>query len=350
MFLQIEMAATYFVDKKGDKFESKNAEKDINNLDPKIINFFLGIIEKFWSAEEAQYVTSGYFADEDDQDLGISIAKPYILSILSDKGNFGDNTKALARHLFQNSPKTSAPGLLGIFVVKDSISKSKYVCILKLRYKDEDVIKIPNDALTQLTVELVENMLISDLQKGAIIPHPTKSDYDLKVTDVVTDEPAQYFTSNFLGCRTKKSDVHQIKKLVDELESIGRESSTRVNTERLPAVIASLQEKNLDIDTALLAEVATEENLYEDEIAPELFETHFHDNVGGSLNIPAAVFSSKGKKMKPRTITFKFIGGEYDGVKVIGSPQALRNILKTEGDRAILHIETTRDGFSASYE
>lgn len=350
MTLQIEAIATYFVDKRNNRFDDTSAEKNVGTLPLEVSTFLLKLVEFFWEEEEKKYITSGFFTDETDQEIGVSIAKPYINGILAGTGTFAVHTRNLASHLYQISPRTAAPGLLTILKLYDQTNDVHYVCILKIRYKDESLVKIPNDALTQITVELIENVLLSDVQKGAIIPHPIKADYELKVTDNVGDDPAQYFTGAFLGCKTKKSDVHQIKNLIPELEELGREKGIRINTEKLPAVIASLQEKEVDVTPDVLAEVASEEGLYESNIDSVAFDNHFRDDVGDSLDIPAASFSSKGKRRTPRAVTIKFVGGEYNGITINGNVQTLKNIIQVEGDRAVLHIETTRDGIRITYE
>jgi hypothetical protein len=305
-----------------------------------------------WNAEDTGSNRSGHFVPDDDAKLGPSIVKQHFEDLCQAGNRFFNATKELATHLYRQTPGTASPGVIAVLQLIQPADHKVFIAILKIRHKDEKFVRVLSQALTQLEVEQVENMLLSDIQKGVIIPHPHKSDYDLKLIDkVVRGEPAKYFSENFLGCSTKKSDEHQVRRLLPELRQYAQKRRLPLKNERLSGVIVALQEQDTNITTPVITEIVQEQEVFGPDFQPDDFETFINrESDLGSVDIPRERFNGRGKTLKPRSITYKFRDPRFRGVTIKGPAEILRNILSVEGDTATFRIETTANGYDATYE
>ena len=290
--------------------------------------------------------------------LGPSVVKQCVGRIIPEGGEtkkenrFFAASKDLAHHLYQKSHPKASPGVLAVVHVTESHNGNAFVSVLKIRHKDESFVRILGEALTQLEVEQVENMLLQDIQKGAIIPHPDRSKYDLKVVDrQATDDPAEYFTEGFLGCLTKKSDEHQVKVLVQELEKYARTRDLPVAIEKLPQVITGLRERDMDVTTSVVTEVVQEQGVFGPDFQPDDLMAYIEQSNLGSVDIPRDRFAGRGKKAEqPRRLIYRFRDPALRGVTLSGPPETLTNILSVDDDVCTFYIQTTRNGFHVDYK
>jgi hypothetical protein len=351
--LELNRLAIHYVDRSSPGPIYAPREQNIAALHPTIVGFLLSLVSVVWNALDTGTTRSGRFVPDDHERLGPSVVKRCIHTILRGDAGFFDTSRDLAQHLYRQSPGTASPGLLAITRVVRPDDGAIFVALLKIRHKDESFVRVLGEALTQLEVEQVENMLLREVQKGAIIPHPYKTEYDLKVVDKqATDDPAKYFTENFLACLTKKSDVHQIKKLLPALQRFGRDRELPVATEKLPQVVAALQERNTDVTTTVLAEVVREQEVFGPGLQPDDFVTYIEQQSDvGPVDIPRVRFARRGKRAeKPRRLTYRFLEPDLRGVTLTGPPETLASILSVDGDVFTFRIQTTRDGVSVDYE
>ena len=350
--LELNRLAIHYVDRNSGSLECAPGEQDVEALDSTITDFLLALVSEVWNAREAGSTRSGHFVPDDDEGLGTSVAKQCVATIIHEEDGFFDASIDLAQHLYQQSPGTASPGLLAVMRLVQSADGAIIVALLKIRHKDESFVKVLEQALTQLEVEQVENMLLPDIQKGAIIPHPHRGDYDLKVVDKqATDDPARYFTEDFLGCLTKKSDEHQVKELLPELRRYGWERDLPMLSERLPRIVAALQERETNVTTETITEVVQENEVFGPDFQPDDLETYINQESDlGPVDIPLERFVGRGKTGRiRRQITYAFRDPQFRGVSISGSPEILENILSVEGDTVTFFLQTTKDGFDVRY-
>jgi 37-kD nucleoid-associated bacterial protein len=350
MDLKLDRLAIHYVDKKSDRLDYAPGEQDVDALDPTISAFLLKLVNVVLDAPETGATRSGRFTPKDTKQTGVPIAQEAVDRILKGKDGFFDTSKRLARHLFDSTPQNASPGILAVVRLIQP-NKKVHAAILKIRYKDESFVKVLGEALTHLEVEHVQNMLLQNIQKGAISPHPERDDYDLKVIDQqATDDPAIYFAESFLGCWTKKSDEHQVKKLLAELQQYGQDKGLAVRTDKLLGVVAELQKADADVTTNRLAKVVQDQRLYGPNFQPDDFKRHIDQSDLGAVDIPAQRFRSRGKSAVPREYIYVFTDPKLKGLTISGPPETLEKILTISGDTATFSIQTTKNGFNVKYE
>ena len=351
--LRISQLVVHYVDNKTERLELAQHEQDVSALESTITDFLLSLVDKVWKAPDKGSTRSGYFAKDDQNQLLSSVAGRHLNRIIESEDDFFDASLELARLLYQESPGTASAGLLAVLRLIRTTDDAIFVALLKIRHKDENFVKVLDDVLTQLEVEQVENMLLQKVQKGAIVPHPTKDNYDIKIIDVVaSDDPAIYFVDKFLGCVTKKSDEHQVKKLLPELQKYAHEADLTIRSERFPQVIATLQEQETNITSRVIAEVVHECEVFSPDTQLndlDRFITQASDL--GDVDIPPKSFSGRGRTHQiPRLVTYSFFDPNFRNVKLSGPPGVFNNILSVDGDTVTFQLRTTRDGYNVTYE
>lgn len=349
--LQLIQVAVHYIDKTSGKLELAPAAINVAALSPEIVKFFTDLAADVWDSEDTGSNRSAHFHADDHPTP--SLVKQHFHDLNGPGNAFFDTTKILASSLFEKSPGSASPGLLAVLQFQHISDAKVFIALLKIRHKDESFIRLASKMLTQLDVETVEYMLLSNLQKGAIIPHPTRDDYDLKIVDKVVSgqEPAQYFSEAFLGCIAKRSDEHQIKKLLPEIQRFARAKNLELRPKKLPVVVAKLQQRDQDVTTPLLAEVVEEEQLFGTDFVKRDFETYINQESDlGQVNIPKEQFRTRGKRKRQRRITYKFTGRDLRGVTITGPAELLQDIVTFEGDNAVFRITTTPDAYDVTYE
>lgn len=348
--LKLDRLAIHYVDKKTGRLEYAPVEQDVEKLHPTISDFLLKLVYEVLDAPETGATRSGRFASKISKQSSVPVAEESITKMLKGKDGFFGTSKRLALHLFDSTPQNASPGVLAVVRLVQPNKSQVYVAILKIRHKDESFVKVLGEALTRLEVEHVQNMLLQNIQKGAISPHPERDDYDLKVIDQqATDDPAIYFADSFLGCWTKKSDEHQVKKLLAELQQYGQDRGLPIRPDKLVGVITELQKTDTGITTNRLAEVVQEQRIFGSKFQPDDFKKHIDQSDLGALDIPGQRFRSRGKGAVPRECIYVFTDPRFKGLTVSGPPETLEKILTINGDTATFSIQTTRNGFNVKY-
>jgi hypothetical protein len=347
MGIQLKRFAYHFVDKTTNSLIYSENAKDIDTLDGTIMDFLEALTNKLWDAEDSGNTVSGNF----NQGATPSRAQPLIHDILESPDTFFDNSKKLAELLFQVSPSTASRGILIVILCRDTISNQNYVAIYKIKCEDEKVIKmISGDNLPEITVEEVSNILFKELQKGALIPHPDKQHYDLKVTDLQSAEPRKYFGTTFLGCTTKKSDEFQIKKLVPELIKFASDSGIQVETDKLPLVIASLGRMEGNVTIPKIEEAIEAEKLYDDGYSREAFTAYAEQSSHiNNFDVEPTKLVCK-KNGEPRRMKYVIRDPELHGIVISGPIEAMRKIRTTSGDIVMVHMEVGEADLKIMYE
>ena len=347
MGIQLQRFAYHFVDKASNIINYSEAETDIGILNVTIVDFLENLTNKLWDAEDSGNTVSGVF----NNGIPSSRARPYILAILENPDTILENSKQLADILFQVSPTNASRGILVVILCRDTNSDQKYVAIYKIKCEDEKVIKIlSGDNLPEITVEEVRNILFKELQKGALIPHPDKQQYDLKVTDLQASEPRKYFGSTFLGCTTKKSDELQIKKLVPELVKFAGDNEIQVRTDRIPVVLAALGRTEGNVTIPIIEKIIEDEKLYDDAYSREAFTNYAEQSSHlKNFDVDATKLVSK-KNGDPRKIKYVIRDPELEGIVISGPIEAMQKIRTTNGERVVIQIEIFESDLKIKYE
>jgi hypothetical protein len=350
--LELNRLAIHYVDRNADGPVYAPREQDVATLHPTIVDFIVGLVSRVWDAEDTGSTRSGHFVPDDHERLGPSVTKQCVGRILDDDAGFFDASKDLALRLYRKSHPRASPGVLAVMRLVHVDEGSMFVAILKIRHTDRSFVRVLSDALTHLEVEQVENMLLRDIQKGAIVPHPYRHEYDLKVVDQqADDDPARYFTEDFLGCLTKKSDEHQVRKLLPELEKYARKRRLPLTPARLPRVVTALQERGEDVTTDLLVEMVQKQAVFGPGFRPDDFRTYVErESELGALDIPKQRFARRGKTAeRPRRVVYRFHDPKLQGVTLSGPPETLARLVSVDGDTVTFSIQTVKDGFHVDY-
>ena len=347
MGIQLLRFTYHFVDKASNYLSYSENEADISTLNVTIIDFLEMLTNKIWDAEDSGNTVSGHF----NNGTPSSRARPLIHAILEDPDSILDNSKKLADLLFQVSPSNASRGILVVLLCRDTYSDQKYVAIYKIKCEDEQVIKIlSGENLPEIAVEEVRNILFRELQKGALIPHPDRHQYDLKVTDLQSAEPRKYFGSTFLGCTTKKSDELQIKKLVPELVKFAEDNEIQVKTDKIPAVIASLGRAEGNVTIPIIERIIETEQLYDDGYSREAFTNYAEQSSHlRNFDVEATKMVSK-KNGDPRRIKYIIRDPELQGIVISGPIDAMQKIRTQNGDTVVIQIEISQSDLKIKYE
>lgn len=351
--LRLNQLAIHYIDKKSQILKLAAEGQGHDELNPTIADFLLRLVGKVWHAADTGSTRSGHFRNGENQAPDQLGAKLYIDNILQKQDCFITSSQKLAEHLYQQTPITASPGLLAIMQLIEPDKGATYAAILKIRHNDGNFVTLLDEALTNLEVEYVENMLLDDIQKGAIIPHPHKPAYDLKVIDrQAANDPAKYFTEYFLGCVTKKSDEHQVKRLLPELRSYAEARGLSLNIEQLPRLVAALQERETNVTADIITKAIQKQELFGPQFQSDDFKAYVtQESDLGMLDIPGNRFARRGKTgANPRQLTYHFRDPELRGITISGPPHVLANILHTSGDAVSFHIQTTKEGYDVRYE
>jgi len=332
--------AVHFVDKKSNILELASGEQNLQQLNPAVIEFILKLITEVWNAHESGNVNSGFFSSTKSQ-----AAKNSIENIKNSHDDFFSETVTLARRLYASTPNTASSGLLAI-VRCLSYDSDAHVALLKIQKENESFVRLRENELTQITVEDIKNLLQDKIQKGAIIPHPNKRNYDLKTIDKQGEKgvQAKYFTEGFLGCVTKKSDEHQIKSLIPTIKKFGTKKNLSIVNSKIPELMCNLDKQNKNVTTPTLERVIRETGIFKEEFNRNEFITHIDEESRiGKLDIPHQLLTKK--KTTDRKMKITFNHPKYRNVEIRGPFKVLQELMETEGDSIKITIEGTEDIF-----
>ncbi|MFN2198771.1 MAG: nucleoid-associated protein [Anaerolineales bacterium] len=393
--IEIQRLAVHYLDKAQSKLELAPQEQPIAELSPFVRKFLTNLVLEVWQAEDSGNTTSAKFAHEaaaaqfmlprlhalsgraapslaeanqaetnlaeanqaEVNQVGANLAEANqaeaSLSGDQPQESFFKTSLEIARQLYDKSPTNSSPGLLGVFLCQGPANDETSLALLKIEAQDEKLIRLKKDLLTEITVQDVENLLLEKIQKGAIYPHPQKTGFDLKVVDQQGSygEQAKFFSKEFLGCEWKKSDEHQIKRLLPEVRTYAEKRDLPCATEKLPTLIQALVASQADITTAALAGQVATLQLYGDQFDSDDFQNYIKaDSKVGDLHIPRAEFANRqGTRRLPREVTIAFTDPQYAGLQLSGPTALIEAIKSADGGAVTFTITTTRNGFTVKY-
>lgn len=346
--LELKRVAFHYVDQKLDQPVYADQEVDLERLPPAIHAFLLDMVAEIWHAMDAGSTRSARFAAPDGPEEAAAV-KSLIDALLQDEAAFFACSQRLAQLLRERSHPNASPGVLGVMSLRRLGDGKRFVALIKIRHRDQELVRLLSAGTPRLEVEQVQNVLLKDIQKGALIPHPEKPDYEVKVIDAQSrDDPAAYFTEKFLGCVSKKSDDLQVKKVVPALERFAQEKDLELAVEKLPQVIHKLKEQPEAITPQVLAETVAEEQLFGAGVEPEELIEYLDDVNLGDLDIPRDGFERKRKT--GRKVVYRFTDLEFEGLEISGPPEVIAKILSASGEQVVFTLRTSRDGFKFGYQ
>jgi hypothetical protein len=352
MSLQINKLAIHHIDPINKKIDYANSMENLLDLSPAILDFFIKLVYEVIDAEDAGPTYSARFLNEKDES-GPSVIYPHIQNIIGNIGSFFEESKSIADHLFNVSPTNASAGVLAVILLEDPEDGIGYVSLIKIKHEDRNFVTLLEESLTEVGIEEVKKLLLDEIQKGVIIPHPDRKEYELKLIDKqIPGEPAKYFSKGFLGCKTKISDDNQVRGIITALQKYGTENENPIVKEKIPEVIVTLIKSGKIISTETLVEKAIEVNLFTEPVDSKDLVSYFEEKSEiGPIDIPVQSFSRRGKAGKTsRQMRYRFSDPQYKNMAISGPADLLNQILKIDGDTATFTIQTTKDGFTIDYE
>ncbi len=345
--LELDRFAYHYIDPRSEAPVYSPAEQPIAEMQAEIREFLLDLVRMIWAAPDAGSTRSARFA-VDHPTLGTSQAQPWIDELIAGGEGFFSASRALAELLHRQAPATASPGVLGVLRLVRPTDGQVFAALLKIRYRDEAFVRLGSGSLPLLEVQQVDKILLREIQKGALIPHPEKPAYQLKVIDAqARDDPAAYFTAKFLGCDSKKSDDLQVKKLVPTLERYAEERQLPLKVEKVSDVIAELGRQEESVSAPKVVEVIAGQTLFGEEFEAEDFEEYLGQSDLAGLDVPPEEFQHK--RRGPRRLVYRIVDPEYEGLEISGPPEAFRRVLSARDGSVIFTVVVTPDGFEFRY-
>lgn len=349
--LVLDRLAIHYVNKKTNAFLPADAEFDLAQTNPRIIDFFADLAREIWEEEDSGSTRSGNFS------TAMGFTAPGLIAtcvevILLNDNRFFATSRQIGEHLFQVTPPSASPGLLAVMRVRHAASGNPHVALIKVRHKNDKIVKSEHAILTRLEVQDIENLLISEIQKGALLPHPEKTEYHLKIVDKqATDDPARYFSEGFLGSQSKPSDEAQVKGLMQTLTKYGQVRGLPVRPEKRPRLVRALQERQVNVTIPAITEIVQAQGFFGDQFDADDFEKFIEGSELGRVDIPASRFSYRGKEAKKaRNFSFRFRDPKYRGLQISGPTEVMDQIISVQGEQVTFQITTTSDGYYDTYE
>lgn len=225
--------------------------QEIDALPPVILDHLLDLIAATWQRPDKGVACSARF-EQEPEDEDAKLVAGYLAAIKRDvwsisaasasaqewfqaRQHFLALSQQIDTRLYDVTPLGASPGLLMVADFTPSGRTDRHLALLKIRHDDARLVRILQDSLTDLEVEEVDMILTKEVLKGAIWPHPSRADYDLKIVDYQARgrPPAHFFAGAFLGCRAKEPDARQAARVSEVLPNeVARDLGARLVSER----------------------------------------------------------------------------------------------------------------------
>lgn len=258
---QVERIALHLVDRSlsGPRFSDReiNLDNYNNPADRQVIdNFFAGHLEDVWQAEEGVRTRTAFF------EIGSPLKNCY-QELLEDPDSFYGISRLLAQRLHDVSKGvTTSKGVLVVLWFHRNGDERSFLGLFKMDHGPINrVTLLQQEAqyfLLELVVQHIEQALPDPggrVQKWAVLPHPTRRAFDVKVKDETSRvEPAQFFL-NFLGAKATLSEKRQANVLFEALRAYAAEHHARQDWKTALIEIANQLEERTHITPDVVAEV-----------------------------------------------------------------------------------------------
>lgn len=222
-----------------------------------LTNFFNGHLEKIWEAQEGLRTRAANFQDR-------STIQECYQAILLDPLCFFERSRLMAQRLYDESRGLrTTRGLLLVLWIRQPDVPRPFLVLLKLEPGPSNKITLSQDnagaTLLDLVVEHLEQALPDPgdrILKWAVMPHPSRTAYQLKVKD---DEGgsdlAQYFVT-FLECEPRLNEKQQTRALLEALPEYAEECHPDTDWQTsVEEVIAALDNEPVITADVLMSKV-----------------------------------------------------------------------------------------------
>jgi nucleoid-associated protein YejK len=256
-----ERIALHLVDRSlpGPRFSEREIDLDDyeDPADRQVIEaFFSGHLEDVWQAEEGLRTRAALFETD-------SQVKSCYQELLADSDQFYGVSRLLAQHLHDVSKKvTTTKGLFIVLWFRRRGDERPFLGLFKMDHGPTEKVTLRLQETKALLLDLVVQHIDQALpdpggrvQKWAILPHPTRPAFDVKVKDETSrTEPAQFFL-NFLGAKATLSEKRQADVLFEAMRAYAEERYAGQDWKAALIEAANQLEKRPQITPDIVAEV-----------------------------------------------------------------------------------------------
>lgn len=337
----IDHVALHLVDASLDAPILSKKEIDLNSSKSSVdlqilLKFFRDHLKRIWQDKESKKTCAASFKDSSD-------VRDYYAKMKIDGTKFFEFTCEMANQLYVASPTTASRGLLMVLMFRVVGDTSEYLGLLKMDPGKKEAVTLSEDEEGNLLLDLAVktiNQVLPDptekILKWAIIPHPTRNMFDLKVKDEQSGTDRALYFMKFLGCEEKPSAVQQTKAMVDVLKTYASENTPK-ELDRNSAVnlIVENTAKSDAIITVDSVIAAVGESKIFDHFDEVYLKRKFEDANVPDLCIPP-------DKLRDTKIQYSL----SSDILIKGPRDAMENYVKVEtkdSGMVIICIETTPD-------
>ncbi len=257
----VESIALHLVDRtlSGPRFSEREIDLDDykNPADRQVIDaFFAGHLQDVWQAEEGSRTRAAFF-EVDSQ------VKSCYQELLADSSGFYDVSRLLAQRLHDVSKGvTTTKGLLLVLLFRRQGDERLFLGLFKMDHGPTGKVTLRLQEaqifLLDLVVQHIEGALPDPggrVQKWAVLPHPTRPAFEVKVKDETSRvEPAQFFL-RFLGVKANLSEKRQVSVLFEAMRAYAEKNHASQDWKAALMEAANQLEKYPLITPGVVAEV-----------------------------------------------------------------------------------------------
>jgi nucleoid-associated protein YejK len=296
MEVEVKHVALHLVDKTNKMLNGPRLSKQeikletFNSADiEKIQKFFELHLTDIWSAPESKKTCPAMFRED-------SPIRDFYKALLETPSGFFELSCDMAKRLYDVSRGTASPGILMILLFNVHEDNRTFLGLLKMDPCEEDRItlsqnEVEDSTLFNFAVKHIDQALPDPgekVHKWAIIPHPTRPNFDAKIKDEkAVNDLAQYYM-DFLGCIKEKSEKIQVSGVIETINSYSQEIH-HMEEEECKIVSNAISEKlgegDGNISSSILVETIDKLGVYKDGFKKEPFLKKLEENVGPNLSI-----------------------------------------------------------------
>lgn len=339
----IERLAIHLVDKASQpRAVLSDVEVDMAAARQEVKDFLAEHISDIWNAREGNVTRSGIFLPD-------SPVKDCYEELMRDSSRFLIRTRELAQRLYDVSPPIASAGLLLVLLFgleTEMGQQRKFLGIFKMDPSDDYKVILESPVEAQLSIDVQEiSKALPDpgenrVLKCAIITHPERPDFHVKLRDNQgTIDPAIYF-STFLGCTSKPSEKAQAKavfRVIDEYAT--RYHASEAWEAGVPSLVGALEGKPQPLRADDVIDSIREVGLFRD-----FRESDFRQELGSS---PAADLAVSSRSIERAKIAYDL----PSGIVIRGPVAAMKSAVSIESvpGGVEFRIRSTAD-YKVSYE
>ena len=338
----VDRVALHFVDTDSDGPRLSTNEINLQSLGQndniKILSdFFKGHLEKIWLDKESKKTCAATFK------VSSEIHKLF-KDIVEDATQFFKCTCDMAQQLYDTSPNTASKGILMVLLFSVAGEPSSFLGLLKMDPGRKDAITLGEDkdgnVLLDLAVRTIKQALPDPrgekILKWAVIPHPSRRAFELKVKDEQGGSDRAKYFMKFLGCDERPSAIEQSQVMVDVLHDFAKENLTKGLDYKIPvnSIVERIAESDTEITLDTVVKSVQQSGAF-DRFDKDKLERKFEEADAKDICIPP-------EKLRDIKIQYKLTSG----ITIKGPRSAMESYLKIEkkdNGKIVIQIESTSD-------